>query len=216
MFLAQLCILFLAYATLLGALSSLPPRSQGPAPQAVKRSIEINRLRFSDALAQIAKSFNTVVGLEETPQPQNEKLLTLSLNQDSISDALNRFIKADPRYEWHLETDGAIRVRSVQPPPPLGDLILINFSLVNRYRREISKLLDEQSEFQNWLKERGCERVEYTTGHDWDSDTKRISFSSTGTTLRENLDQVALETGTYFWSITKLPDRAGCRVSIRI
>jgi hypothetical protein len=210
---SRFAITFLVYATLLGAICSVTLRSQETGPQPVKKSIQIDRFRLSDALPQIAKAYEVVVSLEERLQ-QPGKLLSLSLSQAPISDALNELVSADPRYEWHLEKDGAIRVQSIQPPPRLGDVVLPSFDVDNLYRREISKRLDEQTELQSWLKDRRCDRVEYTTGHDWDSDKKRISLHTTGKTLRENLDQVARESGNYFWSITASGDGVGCQVSI--
>jgi hypothetical protein len=109
-----------------------------------------------------------------------------------------------------------VRVQSLEAPPAIGEVVLLGLSIENLYRREVSNRLDEQTEIRTWLNEHGCKRVEYTIGHDWDDDKTRISFYTTGKTLRENLDIIALNGGTYFWSITSLGNSSSCDISIKL
>ena len=206
----------LLIATICAALYCLPNQSIEAKQTQAKRTVLINNLRFPDALAQLAKTYDVVIGLEEILQSSEENVLTLSLEQASISEALNQLIKADPRYEWRSENDGAIRVQSLKLAPAMGDLLLRSFAVKNLYRKDVSKLLDQQSDIHSWLTDHNCERVEFTTGHDWDSDSKQVSLYTTGKTLRQNLDLVALESKTYFWEIVHTDGETGCRISIKL
>lgn len=208
--------LILISVALVGATSPSASKLQQKPISSTKRSIEINQLRMVDALRKVATTFHVVIGLAETQRADRSRLLNLSLEQVSLPEALNQLAKADPNYRWEVGSDGAVRVQSLEAAPGVSEVVLARFSIDTLYRREISMRLDEQTEIQTWLREHGCKRVEYSLGHDWEDDKTQISFHTTGKTLRENLDIIALNAQTYFWSITRLGDFDGCEISIKL
>ncbi len=208
--------LILTSVTLVAVTSPSAPKLQQEPIASTKRSIEINQLLMNDALQKVGKTFSVVIAEVQTHRTNRSRLINLTLKQVTLPEALNQLVKADPNYTWEFGTDGAVRVHSIEAPPAVEDVILFGFSIDNLYSREVSQRLDEQAEIQTWLREHGCQRTEYSLGHDWLDDKTRISFYTTGKTLRENLDIVALNAQTYFWSITRLGDFDDCEISIKL
>jgi hypothetical protein len=208
--------LILISVTLVAATIPRASRIQQEAVSSTKHSIEINQLLMNDALQKVGEAFSVVIGEVQTHRANRSQLINLTLKQVTLPEALNQLVKADPNYTWEFGSDGAVRVHSIEAPPAVEDVILFGFSIDNLYRREVSQRLDEQAEVQTWLREHGCKRTEYSIGHDWEDDKTRISFHTTGKTLRENLDIIALNAQTYFWSITRLGDFDDCEISIKL
>ena len=202
--------------TLISATSSIAWQLQQDPISSTKRSIEIDQLLMNDALQKVGKTFSVVIGEVQTHRANRSRLINLALKQVTLPEALNQLVKADPNYTWEFGSDGAVRVHSIEAPPAVEDVILFGYSIDNLYRREVSQRLDEQAEIQTWLREHGCKRTEYSLGHDWEDDKTRISFHTTGKTLRENLDITALKAGTYYWSISRLGDFSDCEISIKL
>lgn len=197
-------------------LIGLPFLSRKQSPEIPRHDVEIHGYRFCDALPEVAKTFHIVVGLEGILESDKPKLIRLSLKNVSVSEALDALVRADDRYEWKMKADGAIGVRLVRPFASPGDVVVHSFDVNNLLRRDISAMLDNQPELNNWFAEHSCRRVEVIQGHEWDYDTQPISIHTFDKTLRENLDAVALATQSYSWNITEVDNDGSCTFSIKM
>jgi hypothetical protein len=181
-----------------------------------RKHIEIKECLMPDALRMVAKTYETVIGLENVITAPFDRTITLRLDDASLPEALDALVKADPRFEWHFGKDGSIQVYGVDTRLTLPSIVLHEFKVQNMNRKEISDLLDRQEDVQSWLRQNTCERVEiFVAPHEKTTDRERISFDGSGKTLHENLDQVVQGMGTYFWEIGRLTGEE-CRISIML
>lgn len=179
--------------------------------------VQIRNVRIQEALRQIAKKYRVVIGFESVAHGDEGKLMNVSVEKGMMADVLDSLVKADPRYRWLQESDGAIRVYSKNETLSLTDLIISSFTVTNLHRREVSESLDKIPEVADWLRRNQCERIEFTDGHEWRiKDDRVLSLSSHDKSLRENLNQIALQSQTYFWSAHQFDYNGGCAISLKL
>jgi hypothetical protein len=121
--------IILTSVTLVAATSPSASKLQQEPIASTKRSIEINQLRMVDALRKVATTFHVVIGLVETQRSDRSRLLNLSLEKVTLSEALNQLVNADTNYSWEFGSDGGVRVHSTEAPPAVEDVILFSFSI---------------------------------------------------------------------------------------
>lgn len=173
---------------------------------------------ITDALMNVAAAYRVVIGLEEPAVPERlSSPVVIHLDHNTLAENLSAIVRHQPRYTWRREADGSFLVLRKGATSAVADLTFNRFEIQNLNRSNIEDYLDTNSELSAWLNGHNCTRegrAIVITGSP-PQDTAKANFDGDGKSLRENLDEVVRQLGTYFWIITET-QRPGqqCRVGI--
>jgi hypothetical protein len=191
---------------------------QRPASQLEAHDFKIGAVTMDEALKQVARTYKTAIGLEQSGQTATNQRVTVALSNATVTEALDAVIKsARGKYSWRQEPGGAIHVFIPNADFSLPDVVLSEFDAQGVNRAEISGLLNQSTEVVAWRKEHNCSLgggIVITGAAPVDS--AKVNLNTTGQTLRSNLDQIVSELGTYFWIVDQEPARKGCFATITI
>jgi hypothetical protein len=195
-----------------------PAGPQGQTNLPELRDIHIDGNRISDALAHVASVFQTVIGFENTEAPPFNKLLTIHLDRASLSETMNAVVQADDRYSWRKDTNGSISVFNKESRLALPDVVIGAFD-ANRLRRdEVVTALENSPEVRKWTEQHHCvvaDRVIAFVGQTM-NDTRTVSMSTRGKSLREILAEASQKMGTYAWAVQQYDKPNGCEIGIQL
>jgi hypothetical protein len=182
----------------------------------VLRDVEINGELMSGAAWRLSQVYGVVIGYESGSRGPERRNFSVQLKSVSIEEAMDAIMRKDSRFAWRINPNGTITVFNKEMRPTLSDVLVSNFQADELYRQEISQRLDEIPEIRRWLEDNRCQRTQWITGKEWRNDKKRVSLSMKQKTLREILDEVAVHSETFYWSINVWEESDGCHISINI
>ena len=177
--------------------------------QPVTADITVNQKLMPDALTQIALTYKVVIGLERSLNSTYDKAFSVELHDASLKQTLDFVAKANPSYSWRRDKSGVFRVYTVDAPT-LPQTVVKRFNISSKTLGETVNALEATPEVLKWLKDSGCVisgpvlmgNVLGTPGiSPVPNQELRISVSSENKTLAENLDEIAVKSGSYFWEV---------------
>jgi hypothetical protein len=170
-----------------------------------------------EAVGQAASLFRTVIGVEEVASLPYVKPVKLQIEHATLTETMDAIIQADSRYSWRREPNGTIHVFSRAEQTTFPDVIIGSFEAKNLDRYQAVNRLDLSDGIRQWSKEHTCRRLDAIVIVGMPAPEKHeITLTTTGKTLRENLDEIALAAGTYYWIVSEAHARSGCEVSIQL
>lgn len=151
---------------------------------------------MANMLSHLPDIYGSTIGLE-TDQQQPISTVGFYLTEPNLADVLDAITKSSLIYQWR-EREGSIEVVPLKGSSPLLDTYISNFRVDDVGEAEAIKQLINLPEVQMAMKGMNLsyrDRRNVPAG----SDTKKLSISLDGITLRQVLNTIANEKGTRFW-----------------
>lgn len=144
--------------------------------------------------------------------------MVIHLDHHTFAENLSAIVRHQPRYTWRQEADGSFLVFRKGATSAVADLVFNRFEIRNLNRPDVEDYLDTNSELSAWLDQHNCARegrAIVTTGSP-PQDAAKANLNADGKSLRENLDEIVQQLGTYFWIITENRRSGRCHVGITL
>ncbi len=181
------------------------PKQGVQALQTPVHNYEINATSITIALADIAKRFRIVIGVNQivssgTAQPPVKAVI----NDGKLSDVLDVLMKGNPGYQWRLEPDGVVHVMRAGDSSTITDVVLEKFEIANVRLSHLTEAVYQAPEVQQWVAEQHCPRREMVLVFGGSTEEgPSISLRTEREPLRSVLDDIASRTGKFFWSVSQ-------------
>jgi hypothetical protein len=175
---------------------------------------------MSEALQNVAAAYRTVIGLEEPSAPVKlSPPVAIHFDDLTLTEALNKVLAGQQHYAFRREPDGSFVVFRKGVTFSVANLALTHLEIRNLNRDEIEEYLETDSELTDWLREQGCARYPrvFSTSGSPPQDTALVNLDGGGKSLRENLNEIVRQLGTYYWTVTQTQKHGRqCRVGITL
>jgi hypothetical protein len=122
----------------------------------------------------------------------------------------------DQEFEWHQDSNGAVHFMQIGAPFSLMDVIVQSFDYDNPQWPEITNHLRNVPEVSGWLRDHKCSMPSeeiYLAGEPPKTWTK-FSVHGRNLPLSSILDQVAIESRTFYWRAAQVSNPDSCYVNI--
>lgn len=172
--------------------------------QASSRSLEIFR--------QIAESQQVVVGVSGTLVGSDRTLINISLSNGTIGDLLNTVVSKDPRYKWRDMPDGTIEVTVGGNPLDMLSTVVHNVDLERLPQSQLASKLANFQEIKTWLQSHSCNMGQIFLGRP-PTEVWTIRPRASEESLREILNDIAVQTHTYFWTAIRFSENP-CEINL--
>jgi hypothetical protein len=170
---------------------------------------------ITGALKRVAATYQTVIGFENSEPPPYDKDITITLDHATLAEVMDAIVKSDPRYSWQQQPTGAIRVFSREANFTLPNVVMASLRIEALGRDQTEVLLNASPEITTWMQQHQCSDLQgIVVGGIWPPDTTKITLTTGGKTVRENLDEVVRSLGTYYWVVSESVTEHGCRARI--
>jgi hypothetical protein len=157
-----------------------------------------------EVLYRLAVKYHVVIGIYGTMLSADYKTIEISIKNGTLGDALDATTKADPQFEWHLSSNGAIHFVSRNAPLSLMDVMVHSFEIDSPQDFEILGRLQSVPAVQSWYQKRKCP-MNYSimgTGGDltpWGN----FSVHARDVPVSSILDEIAAKSHSYYWSFVQ-------------
>jgi hypothetical protein len=186
--------------------SGLPLPKQGiQALQTPVHNYEINATSITIALADVAKRFRVVIGVNQTvPSATAQLPVKARISDGKLSDVLDILMQGNPGYQWKLEPDGAVHVTRAGNSSTITDVVLDRFEIANIQLSHLTEAVYQAPEVQQWVREQQCPRREMVLVFGGSGEGgPLISLRAEREPLSKVLDDIASHTGNFFWSVSQ-------------
>lgn len=180
-------------------------------------NVKIEGLVIDEALKRVAQTYQTVIGFEQSEPISFDQRIKVSLSHATLAEALDAIVKSDGRYSWRQESTGAIHVFIAGRNFSFPEVVLVSLDVKNLNRQAVSNLLNTRAEVVAWRQEHKCSRggAIVVTGAE-PADSTEVTLQTSEKTLRDNLDEIVSELGTYYWIIDQTVTDNGCFASVAL
>lgn len=123
----------------------------------------------------------------------------------------------DQQFEWHQESDGAIHFALLGAPISLMDVTVHSFDYENPQWPEITDRLRAVPEIDSWLRTHNCSmpgQIIHLGGRP-PSAWKKFAIHARDIPVSSILDEIAVESGTYYWRAAEIMNPNSCFVNIQ-
>lgn len=150
---------------------------------------------------RLAVKYHVVIGVYGTMLGADNSTINVSVKNGTLGDALDAITRADPRFEWHKSSDGAIHFVSRGAPLTLMDIRVHSFEIYNPQSLEILRRLNEVPEIHSWWMERKCSTDYSIMGTGGESvPWGKFSVHARDVPVSAILDEIAAKSRSYYWS----------------
>ena len=175
-------------------------------------AFEATATRAMEAFRKLAQNEHIVIGVSGTLVGSDHTLISVKLSHTTVEQILNAITSSDPRYTWRDTPDGAIEITIDQHAAPLLAVVVHGWTLRHALRYEITTKLANFDEINNWLRSHSCTMSEITAGAP-STEGFDIHTSASDEPLRNILNDIARQTGIYFWSAIKYSENR-CTINL--
>lgn len=197
-------------------ITSTEAQVNGVTPSAVAVHGFNQKDMMTQAILQLlAEKYHFVIGVYGTIVGRDRlKTIDIQIADGTLADAFDAVTKADARFAWHEDRNGAVHFVTWRSPLSLMDVTLPSFDDENPREETTSDRLFEVPEIRAWLQTHKCVR-EHTiqvTGRPpvpW----SKFVFDATGLPFSAVMDEIAAKSRTYYWDAVQYSSEP-CRVDI--
>jgi hypothetical protein len=168
-----------------------------------------------DELVRLAKKYHVVIGLsgKSVAGDRNPVPVNISLKHGTLNQVFDAVVAADPSYKWSTTSSGSVHFVGGDPLP-LVDVAVRTFN-TKKPSRFAAGGVDQIPEVSAWLKKNNCimPHMEIVLGQrpeEW----QPFEVHTQGVPLSAILDQLALKSGGYFWSLVQY-ERQACEMDVQ-
>ena len=154
-----------------------------------------------EVVYKLAVKYHVVIGVYGNILDADNRKIDISIKNGMLRDVLDAITKADPRFEWHESSNGAVHFVPRGAPLTLMDVRVHSFEIYSPQSSEILRRLNEVPEIRDWWMERKCP-TDYSimgTGGEpvpWG----RFSVHASDVPVWSILDEIAAKSRSYYWS----------------
>lgn len=192
---------------------SAKPKEQGRLSATPIEQFQATDTRALEMFRQLAEKAHVVLGVSGTLVGSDHTLISVNLSHSTVGEVLNAITANDSRYSWRDMPDGTIEVAIEQHPLDLLQIVVHHWSVDHPVRYELTDKLGNLEEIKVWLQEHSCELAEFFIGAP-PAQVLDIKASGKDATLRGILNEIAEQTGTYFWSAIQYSENP-CAINLR-
>jgi hypothetical protein len=173
--------------------------------------VQIPNLLVIEALQEVAATYQTVIGFQDSEPPPYNKHINITLTHATLAQTMDAIVRADARYAWRQEPSGSVRVFSQNARFTLPGVVVSSLKIEQLGRQQIADVLNSNPDVVRWGHEESCpvDRGMAVSGR-VPVDTVKVSFANDGKTLSENLDEIVQKLGTYYWVVRQAVEDSGC------
>ena len=180
-------------------------------------NVTFSDLRAVEIVKTLAERYRVVIGMSGVLlMGSDDRLVSVSVQEGTFKDVLDAFVRADPRFTWRQEDDGAIAVVTKSASLPVLDVVVKSFDVDHPDRYSLTRRIINLPEVKEWLHKNACQMIEIIdgVGHPAGPDTWPIELHLKDVRLRAVFNRLALESKTYFWTAAQI-DQNPCTINIR-
>lgn len=154
-----------------------------------------------EVVHSLAAKYHVVIGAYGTILGTDNKTIEISIENGTLGDALDAITKADPQFEWHRNSNGAIHFVSRSAPLPLMDVVVPSFEVDNPQGPEILDRLQSVPAVRIWFQKHKCS-MNNSIMNAGGEPTPWGNFSVQARDLPVSsiLDEIAAKSRSYYWS----------------
>jgi len=159
-----------------------------------------------DVIYMLAVKYHVVIGVYGTLLGSDYKTIEISIKNGPLKDALNAITKADPKFEWHEGSNGAVHFVSRSATPSLMDIRVQSFDIDNSQSwDDILDRLQSVPAVHSWFLKRKCpmdDSIMNTGGPRklWG----QFSVHARDLPVSSILDEIAAKSRSYYWSFVQI------------
>lgn len=151
-------------------------------------------------LQALAEKYHFVIGVHGILADEHESTIEISAKDGALSNVFDAITRADQRFEWHQNSNGAVHFLTRGVPFSLTDVTVHSFDDENPGKWEINYRLHDLPEIHNWLQDHKCVMPNAISiiGQQppkW----RKFSVHAHDILLSALLDEVAARSRTYFY-----------------
>jgi hypothetical protein len=109
-----------------------------------------------EVVHSLAVKYHVVIGAYGTILSANNEQIAISIKNGTLGDVLDAITRADPQFEWHPSSNGAIHFMSRSATPSLMDVMVRSFETENPEGSDILDRLQSVPEVRSWYQKRRC------------------------------------------------------------
>ena len=168
-------------------------------------------------LQALAEKYHVVIGVYGDVSDVDEPTFDISIKDGTLSDVFDAIVKADPRFEWYQNANGAVHFLTQGTPNPLADVTVHSFDDENPQEEEVGDRLFDVPEIRSWLQDHKCVRYHEIVfaGAGRPQPWEQFSVHARDLPLSSILDEIAAKSRTYYWVAVQFSTKP-CRVDIAL
>jgi hypothetical protein len=169
-------------------------------------------------LQALAEKYHVVIGVYGDVTKEREEdtpTFDISIEDGTLGDVFDAITKADPRFEWHQNANGAVHFLTHGTPNPLADVTVHSFDDKNFQEEEIADHLFLLPEIQDWLHDHKCVRYHEIINGGPPRSWKQFSVHARDLPLSSILEEIAAKSHTYYWFAAQFSTKP-CKVDVAL
>jgi hypothetical protein len=154
-----------------------------------------------EVVYRLAAKYHVVIGVYGTIVSADNKEIDISIKHGTVGDALDAITKADPRFEWHESSNGAVHFVPRGGPLSLMDVRVRSFEIYNPQSSEILGRLNKVPEIHSWWLGRKCSPDYSVMGAGGEpAPWGQFAVHASNVAVSSILDEIAAKSHSYYWS----------------
>lgn len=165
-------------------------------------------------LQALAEKYHVVIGVYGNVSREGDApTFDISIKDGTLGDVFDAITRADLRFEWYQNANGAVHFVAQGTPNPLADVTVHSFDDKNFQEEEIADHLFSLPEIQDWLHDHKCVRYHEIINGGPPRSWKQLSVHANDLPLSSILDEIAAKSHTYYWFAAQFSTKP-CKVDI--
>lgn len=183
--------------------------SQHPMQDPLKRRVffyEKVRVNAHFILRDLATTYKIQIGFEPIPEDfitRSDGIISIKIDEGTISDVLNAVAQSDPRYQWE-EVDGVINVFPKEHRKSLLDTKVSSFYIDHSIKRDVADVIADLPEVRVALNRMGIDwRNESTLSNESCDQSIGFSLKLHNVTVRTILNEIIKRDKCCYWYVNR-------------
>lgn len=188
----------------------------GIEPQASDSPRNLEGFGLGGLLLGLSKQYHAPLGYEDVVVYREMHVVDVQISGTNLAEDIIRVIGNYPRYAALKVDSGDLFITQSGIPSTPGDIPVNYPGVSNATRKMFWESIYKLPEVNDWLQANGCQRRDDLSSKQWRGDMAVINIVRGVTTLRDLLDQAAIQSDKHLWQILRSQEVSGCIISMTL
>ena len=196
----------LAFYLILGtALGARPSGNLQSATSFTLIDFDLEAHRTLEVFQALAERTHIGIGVSGELIGSGSKLISIVADQLTFTQVLDQICSKDPRYKWHETPDGNVGVTVGKKPLDLIEIVIGHIKVTRIKSTDVVTTISQLPEVKAWTDTSKCNVGQVFMGGSFPS-LWELNIDLSSETLSKLLNEVAVQSKTYFWSAIKFSE----------